>query len=104
MSDPMAAGAMARMVREEARLVILRLLAEDVSHTSNSSLLARGLEVYGITKSRDWLHTEIRHLADLGAVAATDADSVMVVRLTARGLDHVERRAWIEGVKRPSLE
>jgi len=92
----------AQRLREEARLIILRTLADDVAGRSNTSLLQGTLEVFGIAKTRDWVTAEVRALEDRGAVAATESGSVLVVAITQRGIDHVERRAVIDGVKRPS--
>lgn len=94
---------MASIVRQEARLIVLRTLADDPAGSSNSSVLQTALEAWGIAKSRDWVHAEIRWLEDVGAVRAETMGSVLLVTLTQRGLDHVERRATIDGVKRPSL-
>ena len=34
----------------------------------------------------------------------TEAGTVLIAELTRAGLDHVERRAFLEGVERPSPE
>ena len=91
-----------RIIREEARLVILRALEEQPDGRLNSALLQTTLESYGITKSRDWVHDELNWLAGMGAVALVSAGTVRVASLTAKGADHVGRRLVIEGVKRPS--
>ncbi|MGD9858858.1 MAG: ArsR family transcriptional regulator [Marinobacterium sp.] len=86
---------------EERRLVILRLLAEDSDYSKNSSLLERGLELYALSVSRDRLHTELVWLAEQGLITAEPVKSVMVVKLTQRGLDVSKGRAQVPGVKRP---
>ena len=91
------------VVREEARLLILRSLSEETSGALPSSLLQAGLESWGIHKTREWVHAEIQYLADIGAVQAQPNASVLIVTLMARGLDHVQRRIALPGVKRPSL-
>jgi hypothetical protein len=40
----------------------------------------------------------------MGAVTLVDTQSVIIATLTQKGLDHVERRIVITGVKRPSPE
>jgi len=96
---------MDRLQREHARLIILRSLVEEPSSTSNSATIQDLLQVYGINRDRDWVHQEIAHLAGLGAVTVMPAgERVRIVQLTQRGLDHVERRITLEGVRRPSLE
>ena len=89
-------------IRAEARLIILRALGEQVNYSLNESLLQETLETFGIYKPRDWLREELNRMADLGAVTVTVAGSVMVATATRKGLDHVERRLVIEGIKRPS--
>jgi hypothetical protein len=95
---------MDRIIREEARLIILRTLHEQPDGRLNSELLRRSLDVYGITQTRDWVHEEMRWLANMGAVSLLEAGTVLVASLRAKGSDHVERRAVITGVKRPSSE
>jgi hypothetical protein len=90
------------IIREEARLIILRALNEQSDARLNSAILVSTLESYGVTKTRDWVHEELRWLADIGAVRVVDAGSVRVAHLTDKGRDHVERRIVLEGVKRPS--
>lgn len=94
---------MDRIIREEARLIILKALAEQPDATLNSELLRLSLERYGISRPRPWVHGELDYLAELAAVDLTEAGTVKVAVLTDKGLRHVERRLVIEGVKRPSL-
>lgn len=91
-------------VREEARLVILRALADEPDRRLNSSLLCTALEQFGILRSRDWVHDELRWLADLGVVSVETAGSVAIAILRQKGVDHVERRHVVTGIKRPSAE
>ncbi|CAM5764693.1 VpaChn25_0724 family phage protein [Bosea minatitlanensis] len=91
-----------RLMREEARLIILRSLEEQADGRLNSELLRLGLETFGISKSRDWVHDELNWLRDMSAVTLVEAGTVRVAQITAKGSDHVARRLVIEGVKRPS--
>lgn len=95
---------MDRIVREQARLIILRELAAQPDGRLNSDLLGAVLQTFGITKSRDWVHDECNWLAEMGAITVAPAGSLKIAALTPKGLNHVERRIVIEGVKRPSLE
>lgn len=90
------------LIRQEARLIILRALEDQPDGRLNSELLRLSLESWGITKSRDWVHDELNWLAEMGAVTVMVAGTVRVASLTAKGSDHVLRRTVIEGVKRPS--
>ena len=92
----------ARMMREEARLIILRALSEQVNESLSSSLLVMTLETYGISKERSWVHDELDWLADAGAVTLVAADSVKIATLTEKGRRHLDRHVAITGVKRPS--
>lgn len=91
------------ILREHARLIILRTLAAEHNASMNSAMLQEHLESYGITKPRTWVHAEMAWLADMGAVTVKDAGTVRVATLTEIGLRHVERKTLIEGIKPPSL-
>jgi hypothetical protein len=87
---------------EDARLIILRTLAGQTSQTLNEVLLQRSLETFGHFRPREFVRTQIRWLADQGAVTFTEAGTVFIATLTRTGLDHVERRTILDGVARPS--
>lgn len=96
---------MADVIRQHARLVILRDLAEQPDQRWNSEALRDDLESrWAITRTRDWVHDELRWLEEMGAVTLVRQASVQIATLTQKGLDHVERRIVITGVKRPSPE
>ena len=92
----------ATIVREEARLIILKALDEQPNERLSSSVLVEVLAMYGIHKERGWVHDELAWLADRDAVKLTDAGTVKIAELTDRGKRHVDRHWVIEGVKRPS--
>ena len=87
--------------QQDRRLVILRMLAEDVDYRVNSAVLQGGLDLFGHAISRDALHTELAWLAEQGLVTVETVATVQVAALTARGLDVVKGRATQPGVKRP---
>lgn len=91
-------------VTADARLIILRELALQVDGRSNDLVLDRVLDAHGVRRSRDWLRTQLRALAELEAVKLSEAGSLLVATLRRAGRDHVERRAVIEGVARPADE
>jgi Fe2+ or Zn2+ uptake regulation protein len=93
---------MDQIIREDARLTILKALEQQPDGRLNSELLRQTLEAFGINKTRDWVHEELRWLEDLGAIKQTAAGSVRIAEILAKGRDHVERRIVIEGIKRPS--
>lgn len=86
----------------DCRLIILRALSEETDHHLNETLLVRVLETFGHRKSRDYVRTQLRRLEELDAVSLSEAGTVLVAGLRRAGLDHVERRAYLEGVAKPS--
>ncbi len=94
---------MSRIIVQEARLRILQALARQDGGMLNSELLRAELETWGINRTRDWVHDELRWLADMGAIALADAGgNVRIATLTTKGEDHLSRARLIEGVKAPS--
>lgn len=96
----------AKKIREDARLTILKALAEQNNHTLASNVLQDTvLPVFGIRQDRPWVHLQLDYLANLGAVSVVDAGSVKVATLTRLGLRHLDRREGVtlEGVTRPSM-
>ncbi|MDQ0454704.1 VpaChn25_0724 family phage protein [Rhizobium paknamense] len=88
---------------EDARLVVLKALAQESNATLNETILTRILEMFGHNRSREWVRTQLSKLSELGAVRTTQAGSVVIASLTQAGLDHVERRSFISGIAKPSL-
>lgn len=86
----------------DARLVILRELNAQIDGRLNEALITRRLDDFGHNRSRDWVRTQLRFLADIGAVKIAEAGSIMIASITRTGIDHVERRMVLEGVSRPS--
>ncbi|PHQ63545.1 MAG: hypothetical protein COC10_05605 [Sphingobium sp.] len=89
-------------VTEDGRLVILKELAMQVDGRMNEVSLMRVLDAFAIRRSRDWVRTQLRKMAELEAVRITEAGTVMIAQITQLGRNHVERREVIEGVTRPS--
>ncbi|MGF6098884.1 ArsR family transcriptional regulator [Pseudomonas sp. 18175] len=88
-------------IRQDVRLVILRLLAEMAAYRANSSVLTMALDSYGHTLSRDQVKTELHWLAEQGALSISDVGPVLVATLTERGQDIAAGRARVPGIKRP---
>lgn len=87
----------------DARLVILRELAAQSDGRLNEVILTAALDAFGYRRSREWVRTQLRKLDEIGAVTIVEAGSVMIASITRAGVDHVDRRAFLEGVARPSL-
>jgi hypothetical protein len=93
---------MDRIIREEARLIVLRALNDQADGRLNSEALRRGLIEFGINQTREWVEEELRWLDTIGAITRMQAGSVILAALTTKGRDHVERATVINGIKRPS--
>ncbi|WP_405119204.1 ArsR family transcriptional regulator [Pseudomonas leptonychotis] len=91
----------AEYLRQDIRLVILRLLVEMTAYRANSSVLTMALDSYGHTLSRDQVKTELSWLAEQGALTLEDVGPVLVATLTERGQDIAAGRARVPGIKRP---
>ncbi len=92
---------MAQIVEEQARLIILKSLAEQNDERLNSDLIVSQLAMFGISKDRNWVHEHLRFLEDIDAVSVTSVGSVKVAALTEKGARHVSRDITIEGIQRP---
>jgi len=90
------------LIREQARLIILKSLAAQTDETLNSDLLVHELRPFGIRKDRAWVHGELAWLKEIGAVTLIDAGSVKVATLSHLGGRHLDREIEIEGIPRPS--
>ena len=93
---------MQTLIREDARLVMLKALAEQVDESLNSGILVEHLRMFGIRKDRGWVHDELAWLRERGAVTVLEIGTVQVATLTEKGHRHLRRVIAIEGVKRPS--
>lgn len=88
-------------LRQDMRLVVLRLLSEFPGFRSNSSILLSALEKLGHVVSCDQVKTELRWLQEQGLISVEDIGPVLVAELTGRGEDVANGRARVDGVKRP---
>jgi len=89
---------------EVARLTILKKLAGENSYSLNETLLVAVLDAFGISQTREWLREQLKVMAALDVITTQLAGTVMIATITQRGLDHVERRVVIEGIRRPRPE
>ncbi len=90
------------LIREDARLIILKALAAQVDERLHSGYLGEELTRFGIDRPREWIHGELDWLQEMGAVTLLKPGSVVVATLTEKGARHLRRAIVIEGVKRPS--
>lgn len=97
-------SSLADVIAKDARLCILKELAQQTGGRLNEATIQHVLDAFGISRSRDWVRTQLRALDELGAANVSELGTVMIATLTKLGRDHVERRQVIEGVSRPSDE
>ena len=85
---------------EEARLVILRALAEQSDYRLNDSLIVQVLNSYAFNKGRDFVRAQLEWLEQsAGAVTLTVMGSSVVAEITETGLEHVGRSRRLPGIK-----
>lgn len=84
------------------RLLILQLLADQVSEEANDTLLVAGVQA---TRQVPVSADQVRHacdwLAEAGLVEREDVSRFKLYRLVERGRDFLARRVRVEGVARP---
>lgn len=90
------------LIREDARLIMLKAISEQVDERLHSGYLAEVLLRFGIDRAREWVHGELDWMAEMGAVTLIRPGSVVVATLTEKGARHLRRAIVIEGIKRPS--
>lgn len=95
-------GPLSEAIAGDARLIILRELSEQVDGRLSELLIRRVLDDYGIRRDRDWIATQLRKLAQLGAIELATMGQTLIASISRMGRDHVEQRAVIEGVTRPA--
>ena len=88
-------------LRQDQRLVMLRILAEVPQYRSNSSVIANLLGEFGHHPSRDQVKSDLVWLGEQGLLLTEDIGSVLVVTLTERGADVAAGRSSVPGVSKP---
>jgi hypothetical protein len=92
-------------LRQEARYIMLRSLTEEQGGTMVDALLEQELIAHaGIRRDRSWVQAEMRWLENVGAIRIIKAGSNLIAQLRRRGRAHVERSAYLDGVKIPLEE
>jgi hypothetical protein len=91
----------AKTMREDRRLVLLRLLNQAPGNEANTYVLATGLRSLGHNCSQDQVETDSAWLTEQGLVKVKELDDVRIVQLTSHGADVADGRAHVPGVKRP---
>lgn len=93
----------AERMREDRRLLMLRILSEQPGYCANTSNLYTALEYWGVPATRDDVLTDVSWLGEQGLVRHEElVDRVWLVRLRDRGYDVATGKATVPGVSRPS--
>jgi hypothetical protein len=95
--------AVQRLIEEDRRLVVLKLLHEDGDYSLNERLLRKALKVWG----HGCTDTEVRRLLDwleANLAVRIDREEIWIAVLTRLGAQHVEGDTLIKGVARPGPE
>lgn len=95
---------LAKKIDEDARLAILQALSVSPANEMNESVLDSVLNECGHKRSREWVRQQMRYLADIGGIVIDDDGPLLVATITRAGLDHVERKAFLEGVQKTKPE
>ncbi|KAA6404477.1 hypothetical protein [Candidatus Tokpelaia sp.] len=96
-------GLLGQKVEEDVRLTLLKALSMTSDNRLNETVLHETLDKFGHRRSRDYLRTQLAKLEELGAIRLEKAGTVQVATLLPPGLDHIERRSFLAGVRRPSI-
>ena len=90
-----------KLLQEDRRLTVLRLLAQSPGHEANHYVLQAGLDQMGHNISRDLVKSELIWLGEQGLIVVEDLGGPFVASLTGRGEDVANGRAFVPGVKKP---
>jgi hypothetical protein len=87
----------------DARLMILRELAEQVDGRLYDKQLQRVLGMNLIRRTMDWVRTELRAMKELGVIKiiVVGEDDMWIAELLPLGQEHLDRLRIIEGIARP---
>lgn len=92
-----------KILTENRRLAILKLLIE-IGGGGNDSSLHQGLEMLGFRReSRATIKEDMNFLSRNGLVKESWHNDLMIVDITARGVETAEGRISVAGIKKPSV-
>jgi hypothetical protein len=94
-------SSLAKLVTEDRRLAILRILEGSAEYRANLFLIQRMLASIGHSASADTINTDLAWLAEQGLLALETVGGVGIPQLLSRGLDVACGRATVPGVARP---
>ncbi|QJR20643.1 hypothetical protein HKM20_13230 [Pelagibacterium halotolerans] len=90
---------MNEVIREEARLIVLRELFKQPNRSATSTAIRLTLRNgFMISRERSWVEQEFAWLEQMGAVRVTSVASIKIATLTERGIEHLAHHAFIPGI------
>lgn len=92
-------------LREDRRLVMLRLLSEQPGYRMNSSNLHAGLHYLAVACTRDDVSTDLHWLRDQGMVVldtVAEVGGLYLVTISSRGKEVAEGLTHVPGISRPT--
>lgn len=90
-----------KVLTEDRRLVLLRVLADSSAYTSNEYTLLSMVYALGHAVSSERLYTDLAWLAEQGLLTLSKTAGVSIATLSTRGLDVARGLAVVPGVQRP---
>lgn len=91
----------AERLREDRRLLLLRLLSEQNGMRSNASILHAAMHALNVPASRADVAEDIQYLAAQNLLLADTEAGMVLVKLLPHGHDVVCGDAHVPGVSRP---
>ncbi|ADZ70105.1 hypothetical protein [Polymorphum gilvum] len=91
-------------LEQRGRLIILQQLACEFNGHMHEERIQGILDRYLISRSIEWVRTQLRKLSELGAVKLQQDGGKLIAGLTRVGRDHIERRSPLDGVAWPDDE
>jgi len=96
-------GALAHKVDEAVRLTVLETLALMPDGQLNDEMLAEALDERGHRRPMDYIARQLDWLAENAAIRLTKSGDGRIAAILPRGLEHIERRRFMPGVRIPRL-
>lgn len=91
-----------KLITEDRRLVILRLLNEQPDYSLNSSLMQSALFQFGHSVSRDVVRSDFAWLAEQQLLTVDQlSNELYLAKINNRGVDVAVGLAIVPGIKRP---
>ena len=88
-------------LNEDLRLHILKILSVAPGHSANNRVVQTSLDQVGHKRSAAMVAASLKHLEDVGAIKLEDLGPLQVASLAQAGLDAVEGRLELPGVRPP---